>query len=124
MGASQAKGPDVWWMVERFGMLFEVLSKYCPALVVFPATADFQIAARKALPDKAAFLHQPNRGTVSRLNVGFQSVELERAEGVFEHEQHPLIHQPRSQVGREAIVTKKRTLEAASNQIVEIDDSN
>src|SRR5664279_3012753 len=61
---------------------------------------------------------------VSRLNVGFQSVELELAEGVVEHEQHPLVHQSRSHVRREAVIAEKRTLENTTNHVVQIDDPN
>ena len=92
--------------------------------MVFPATANFQIAARKALPNKAALPRQGNRSMVSRLNAGFQPVELEFAEGVVELEQHPLMHQLCSPVRREAVVTEKRTLEETTNQVVQIDDPN
>jgi hypothetical protein len=34
------------------------------------------------------------------------------------------VHQPRSRVGREGVVTEKRILEGAANHIVQIDDPN
>ena len=92
--------------------------------MVLPATADLQVPARIALPNKAALPHQGNRGTVSRLNVRFQPVELELAEGVVEHKQRPFVHQPRPRVRREAVVTEKRAMEGATNHVVQVDDPN
>jgi len=61
---------------------------------------------------------------VSRLYVGFKPVELELPEGVAVDKQHPLVHQPRSHLRREALVSEKRALEDIANQVVQIDNPN
>ncbi len=70
----------------------EIFGQQGPALMVSPATTYFQIAARKALPDEAAFSHQRKGGLIGRLNIGFDTVQPEFTEGVPEHELHALVH--------------------------------
>jgi hypothetical protein len=58
------------------------------------------------------------------LYVGFKPVEPELAEGVTEHELHPLVHQAFACIGQKAVVPQKRIVEGTPNQVVQIDDPN
>ena len=90
--------------------------------MVSPAPTDFQIAARKALPDEAALSHQSKGGLVRWLNIGFYAVEPQFAKSVPEHELHAFVHQALPRMRQKAVIPEKGTVEATTNQVAHIDD--
>ena len=92
--------------------------------MVFPATKDFQIAARKTFPDKTALLSQRNGGPVSWLNIGFKPMELQFVESVNQHKLHTLVHQALARMRRKAVISEEGIVKGTTNQAIEIDHPN
>ena len=80
----------------------EVFNQESPALVVPPAAIDLQVAAREALPLKAALAHQCNRGGIAGLDIGFHPVQLELAERMVSTSRIPSDIKPCRAWGRKA----------------------
>ena len=90
--------------------------------MITPATADFQIAARKPFPDKAAPSHQSNGGEIAGLNVSLEAMQLELQQCMPHHQQEPFTHEALPRVREKSVVTKERIVEGSTNNIVQVDD--
>ena len=64
------------------------------------------------------------RGMVPRLNIGFETVQLEFVECVTQDELHPLHHQALPCVRHEGVVTEECVLESTTDQVAKVDDAN
>src|SRR4029078_10412616 len=94
-----------------------------PALVVAPAAADLQVARREALPREAARPGERERRRVGGLDVGLQTVQLQRAERVAHGRAQSFAHQTLSLEPGERVVAEVRAAECAKNDLREVDDS-
>ncbi len=91
--------------------------------MVPPSAMYFQKAARQAFPDESAFLREGDGSVIGRLDIGFQAVEFELPEGVFQHQKHSLAHQALAGIRRKGVITERRALESSANHVVDIDDA-
>jgi len=89
--------------------------------MVFPASANFQQAAREALPDKSTPFYQCNRGAIVRLDVCLNAVKFELLKCVRQHQKESFMHQTLAGVRDKRIVTYRGALKTAADHIVQID---
>ena len=98
-----------------------VFGKDGPSFMVLPTAIDLQITAGKSFPHKPATPRQSDGSVIFRLNIGFQTVKFELLKSVFQNEQHAFAHQTLPGVGGKSIITKKRALQGAVNDVVQVD---
>jgi len=90
--------------------------------MILPAPIHFQIMAREAFTHKTATSRQPDGGMVTRLDVGFHTMESEFSKGVFQNKLNSFAHQSFPRVGRKGVVANIRPLEQSANDIAQVDD--
>ena len=90
-------------------------------LVVAPAAADLQIAAREPLVAKPEAPDERDRAAVRGLDVRFDAVQLEIPERTCQHELETRAHQPLTRVRRERVVAEIGGLERVAHDLVEVD---
>jgi hypothetical protein len=92
--------------------------------MVFPAAANLRQPPRKTFADKAAASGQRPRGTVVRLDVGLDAMELELVKGMFQNQLQSFAHQSPARVGPECVIADEGALKISANDIVQVDDTH
>ena len=92
--------------------------------MVGPLAVDLKITPGKPFPQEAAAFYQGNGCGIAGLDIGFQPMELEAAEGITDGQLHPFEHQALARVLGHCIVTQKSTLKGAPNDMVKVDHSD
>lgn len=93
-----------------------------PALVIAPLSADPQVLRRVPLVAKAEALHERLRSSVSRLNVGFESMKAILPECAGHDASKSFAHVTPSSVGQKPIVAEIAGTERAANDFIDVDD--
>ena len=84
----------------------KVIREQGPALVIAPAALDFQHTPGEALADKTALFDKCDGCAIVRLNVRFDAMEFQFAEGVFEDKQHSFAHESPAGMGFKGVISE------------------
>lgn len=102
----------------------EIVGQQSPAFVIFPSSADAQVAFGEALGLKSDCLDQIDGMDVLGLNIGFQAMEGERPKGFADDQLQAFTHQALPGKRVEGVEAEEGILEVAADDIVEIDESH
>src|SRR3954447_14324713 len=88
-----------------------------PAFMIAPATPDLEVALGEALVDESGPFGERDRCRIPRLDVGFQTVQGERAERLTQDEPERFGHVPLAGEARDPAVTDVTVLEAEAHDL-------
>jgi len=95
-----------------------------PALMIPPTATNLEVSLRKAFSAKSDSPDKRTRGTVTRLNVGFQAMKSMEPERLAEHGAQATTHVAVPVVRREGIVPKIRRLKRTTHDLTDVEDAS
>ena len=102
----------------------KIFNQQSPSFVISPLSAHLQHSPRQTLAHKPAAPDKRNRCRVSRLNIRFEAMQLQRSKSIFQHQPHPFAHQTLSGVWRKSVIPQRTALECPTNNLIDIDHSH
>src|SRR2546425_6772979 len=92
-----------------------------PALVITPLARNLEVARRVAFAVKAETLHQPDRGAILRLNVGFEAMQAQPPKRDGQHRRESLAHVALPRIRGTNVVAEIGAPEAAADDLTDLD---
>jgi len=115
---------QVQCLVGRLPPRSPVFTKKGPPLVISPLTAEFEIARGQSLASESQPPDERERRMVHRLDIRLKAMETKLAKGARDDELKPLRHEAPAGVRLERVVPKIPALEGASDDLVDVDDTD